>query len=138
MKNKIYIAILVIVIVLAGLTFFLLKGNDDKGHLTVKSKTGVSVTYSNKVSFESTTAKLYFKNPEGSNQKLIVAVVFGNNVLAKSDFIAPGEELNEITLEESIGISSGTYVGNFLIQYYDLNDNMIGMDATVEAVIDIK
>lgn len=89
-----------------------------------------------KVNLQSETASLYFGNPERSNQDMILQIVIQEEVIAQSDLIPSGYQLQSIQLlpQATSMLQTGSYQGKFIIHYYD---QKIGEHATVNTEIPI-
>lgn len=86
----------------------------------------VSLTYSAEATIDLTAGKVSFmiQNPERSTQDLIIQVLMwddngAENEIARSELIPVGYGINELTLENSEGLVSGTYEGTVRVSFYD-------------------
>ena len=85
----------------------------------------VNITYTNQVSVSLTEgrASLYFVNPCPPNQSMVLQVLIQDVVVAQSGALPPGSQLNSLPITEEVSLAPGSYTGQFLVSFYDTEDN---------------
>ncbi len=83
----------------------------------------INVTYGTAAtaSLSAKTVTFYYANPNASNQNVAIAITVDGVVVAKSDLIEPGNQVNELTLEDyalSV-LQVGGYNAELSVRAYD-------------------
>lgn len=99
---------------------------DDGSQGTMESPDGggaASLAYTKNVAINLSTekARMMFGNPSRSNQDIIVQVIIQDTVIAQSGLITPGNKVTTLDLVPKIksSLSEGTYIGKYLVLFYD-------------------
>lgn len=83
----------------------------------------INVTYGMDVTVDLSEEKVsfYYANPNSSNQNVAVSIQIEDLVVAKSDLIAPGNQLKELPLEEYAKerLQIGGYDAKLVVRAYD-------------------
>lgn len=98
--------------------------NDDTDKIDSPEGGGaIRVTFSPEasVSLSDKKVKLYYANPGASNQNVALLIMIGDTVVAKSEMINPGFEINELKLEDYAvkKLQAGTYNATLVVRSYD-------------------
>lgn len=100
---------------------------EDNGEKLPQAQGGgaVNITYTNQVSVSLTEgrASLYFVNPARSNQSMVLQVLIQDVVVAQSGALPPGSQLNSLPITEEVSLAPGSYTGQFLVSFYNTEDN---------------
>lgn len=85
------------------------------GAINVTYKTEATVSLSDK------TVSFYYANPGASNQNVAILIMIDDMVVAKSDLINPGNEVNELKLEDNAAskLQAGGYDAVLLVRAYN-------------------
>lgn len=82
----------------------------------------INVTYSTEItaSLSENKVTLYYANPYASNQNVSIQVMVDEVVIAESDLINPGNQVNELTLkkEAKSQLKAGGYDAQIVVQAY--------------------
>ena len=99
----------------------------------------VSLTYSTDVTInlKDQKAYLYFGNPTKSNQDMLLQIVVHDTVMAQSNTLVPGKQINKIDLikDAASKLEPGGYNGKFVILYYQKDT---GEKAAINTDIPVK
>ena len=82
-----------------------------------------SLAYIKNIAIDLSTekARMMFGNPSKSNQDIIVQLIVQDTVIAQSGLINPGNKVTTLDLVPKIkhSLSEGTYIGKYLVLFYD-------------------
>lgn len=85
----------------------------------------INVTYgtSATVSLSDKTVDLYYANPNASNQNVSILIMVEDLVVAKSDLITPGHQVETLKLEKDVEkkLQEGSYNAELTVRAYDPN-----------------
>ncbi len=102
----------------------------------------VGLTYSDTVTVDLSdgTVKMMFQNPGRSLNNMVLQVVVQDTLLAQSDLLIPGKQLNQLSLKKDAlsKLQPGGYDGKFVVSIYNPETgekNMI--DAEVEITVNV-
>lgn len=83
----------------------------------------INVTYGTDVTVSLSEEKLslYYANPGSSNQNVAILIMIDDLVVAKSELINPGNEINELPLESDAKslLQVGSYNAELVVRAYD-------------------
>lgn len=100
-----------------------IEGDDNSKIDTPEGGGGIRLEYNVAASANLSTKKVtfHYANSGASNQNVALIIMVGETVVAKSDLILPGYEVNELTLEDYAAelLQEGGYNATLLIRAYD-------------------
>lgn len=104
----------------------------------------VSLQYAGYVTLRSEEKLLTmnFTNPSRSKKTMSLEIIANIDdeeiILAKSDKIRPGYKIESIKYQQDRNFPKGTYDGNFLVHFYDENDNEEIVNSNIKIKVYIK
>lgn len=138
--NILTIILIIVIIICIGVIVYLLffkntnskeyaPGINDKNIIKIDEKSNnssgsVNMIYSKnvKVNLKDKKININFKNPNGSNQMIVISIVANVNgediEIGSTDRLPSGYGINEVNLKENTDLNVGTYDGYFYINYY--------------------
>lgn len=138
--NILTIILIIAIIICIGVIVYLLffkntnskeyaPGINDKNIVKIDEKSNnssgsVNMIYSKnvKVNLKDKKININFKNPNGSNQMIVISIVANVNgediEIGSTDRIPSGYGINDVELKENANLNVGTYDGYFYINYY--------------------
>lgn len=103
---------------------------------------GVGLTYSNQVLIDLSEGQiaLIFQNPGRSLNNMVLQIIVQDTLLAQSDLLIPGKQLNKMPLKNGLQsrLQPGVYTGKFVVSIYDPETGERAMvDAQAEIIITV-